>query len=152
MKHPYLYLSAVSIVLLITSFFTIGNFVVNFGDTYYVFQSKHLYILLSLVYFLASLPPLAVKIFKIPEARWSLILQTLGSIALLVIAISGIYYTKYIAGTKSPMQQVIEGFDEESRIYTIALSCIVLFIAIQVFYAILIISALLKKNRTINQP
>lgn len=94
MKHPYLYLWALSILCLILLFFNNspdGTFDINVHDTYYVVAHQYAYILPAILYFTIGLPYLLPVILKKKLLVWPTHLHVWGSILFFLYVVSLIY-------------------------------------------------------------
>jgi heme/copper-type cytochrome/quinol oxidase subunit 1 len=83
MKHPYLYLWAVSLLCLI-SFLCYSaserTLDINVHDTYYVIRYSHAYVLLAILYFIIGLPYLIPVFLKRKLYKWAVHLHVWGSV------------------------------------------------------------------------
>lgn len=94
MKHPYLYLWAVSLLCLVSLLCyssSDSTLDINVHDTYYVIRYSHAYLLLAMLYFIIGLPYLLPVFLKKKLYKWAVHLHVWGSIAFLIYLLRLMY-------------------------------------------------------------
>lgn len=146
MKHPYLYLWAVSIACLILLFFNSypdSTFDINVHDTYYIVPHQYAYILPAILYFIIGLPYLLPVILKKKLLVWPTHLHVWGSILFFLYVVSLIYTMAFsslpqLYYTNSAFDSVSDGL--------LLISFLIIFVLIQLLALINCIVALIKKS------
>jgi len=94
MKHPYLYLWAVSLICLVSLVCyssSDSTLDINVHDTYYVIRYSHGYLLLAILFFVIGLPYLLPVFLKKKLYKWAVHLHVWGSIAFLIYLLRLMY-------------------------------------------------------------